>query len=59
MRHDVAEDLNAERHNRENLESCTYVHVILEAGNRRLGEIRYCKVCNNGMYGLCEVEIEA
>jgi len=39
MRHDVAEDLNAERHHRENLKSCTYVHVGLETANRRIGKI--------------------
>jgi hypothetical protein len=59
MWHDVAEDLNAEQHHCENLESCSYVHVILDAGNRRLGELLYSKVCINGMYGLCEVEIKA
>jgi hypothetical protein len=39
MRHDVAEDLNVEWHHRENPEPCTYVHVVLEDGNRRLGKI--------------------
>jgi len=39
MRHDIAEDLNAEQHHCENLESFTYVHVVLDAGNRRLEEI--------------------